>query len=270
MKKNKKTLLWKIIFPDKPLEPNYLFGTMHVRDHRAFRGWDYLVESINSCQQFAAEYNLAEGDATLLQEATRLPDNKTLDGILKPKIFKKLTKIVLRETGHDIALFNGSSPMLLHNVLTEAQLGKEENQPLDAKLFETAVALQKKLTGLESFEGQMAVFDQLDLYAQVKSLKDLALNFKKYKKDLHHTVELYLAGDIHQLLKKVKKTAGGMRKVLLYNRNIRMANNFEQIATDGSLFAAIGAGHLAGKKGVLHLLKKKGFTVKPVQYLELV
>lgn len=268
MKKKKKTLLWKVSHPERLLEPNYLFGTMHVRDQRAFRGWDYLVECINSCQYFAAEYNLAEGDAALLQQATRLPNGLTLEQILRPKTFKKLQKIVQRETGHDMTLFNHSSPMLLHNVLTESQLGREENQPLDAKLFETAVALDKKLTGLESFEGQMAVFDQLAIEDQVKSLKDLAINFKKYKKDLHHTVELYLAGDIHKLLKKVKKTAGGMRKVLLFNRNIRMADNFEQISLDGSLFAAIGAGHLAGKKGVLHLLKKKGFIVKPIKYLK--
>ncbi|MGB0863917.1 MAG: TraB/GumN family protein [Saprospiraceae bacterium] len=32
-----------------------------------------------------------------------------------------------------------------------------------------------------------------------------------------------------------------------------------------TLFCAIGAGHLSGKKGVLKLLKDKGYKVKPVK-----
>lgn len=267
MKKSKKTLLWKII-PPVPSYPSYLFGTMHVRDQRAFRGWQTLVDCIDTCAMFAAEYNLEEADVEQLQKATQLPAGLTIQNIVKPSTFKKLDNLVQQETDYDLSFFNHLSPLMLHNVLTESQLGKEEAEPLDAKLFETAQQLGKIMTGLESFEGQMAVFKKLDIQDQVKSLKDVALNFKKYKRDLNRTVELYLEGDIHKLLRKVKKTTGGMRRVLLYDRNIRMADNFEKLTLDGNLFAAIGAGHLAGKKGVLSLLKQKGFGIKPVLYLD--
>ena len=32
------------------------------------------------------------------------------------------------------------------------------------------------------------------------------------------------------------------------------------------LTIAIGAGHLAGEKGLIKLLRKEGYTVKPVRY----
>ena len=78
--------------------------------------------------------------------------------------------------------------------------------------------------------------------------------------------ELYEQSDILKLYKVTRKQAKGMRKILLFNRNDLMAKRIAQFASEQSLFASIGAGHLAGEKGVLRLLKKKhGFKVKPVK-----
>jgi uncharacterized protein YbaP (TraB family) len=63
----------------------------------------------------------------------------------------------------------------------------------------------------------------------------------------------------------VKKNAKGLRKMMLYHRNEVMAGRIAALARQQSLFAAIGAGHLLGGKGVLRLLKKEGLKVVPVQ-----
>jgi uncharacterized protein YbaP (TraB family) len=75
---------------------------------------------------------------------------------------------------------------------------------------------------------------------------------------------LYLEGDIQKLYKATKKGSGKLRKILLFNRNKIMANRIDQFAKEETFFAAIGAGHLGGEKGVLRLLKLKGWKVKPV------
>ena len=59
-----------------------------------------------------------------------------------------------------------------------------------------------------------------------------------------------------------------MRKVLLYDRNQTMVHQFMEFAQYNSIFAAVGAGHLAGAKGMLRLLKQKGYQVRPVYYDE--
>jgi Uncharacterized protein conserved in bacteria len=74
----------------------------------------------------------------------------------------------------------------------------------------------------------------------------------------------YAQGDIQGLYKSAKKDAKGMRKVLLYRRNRLMAKRFAEIASREPLFCAVGAGHLAGGKGMLRLLKNAGFSLRPV------
>jgi uncharacterized protein YbaP (TraB family) len=55
-----------------------------------------------------------------------------------------------------------------------------------------------------------------------------------------------------------------MRKALLFDRNKIMARRFAEMARQNSLFCAVGAGHLAGQKGMLRLLKKQGFKVRAI------
>jgi hypothetical protein len=74
----------------------------------------------------------------------------------------------------------------------------------------------------------------------------------------------YVAGDLQPLYQSAKKDAKGMRKVMIYRRNKLMTQRFEEISKKHSLFCAVGAGHLAGEKGMLRMLRKKGFVVKPV------
>jgi uncharacterized protein YbaP (TraB family) len=44
-----------------------------------------------------------------------------------------------------------------------------------------------------------------------------------------------------------------------------MAHRLNLMVREQSLFAAIGAGHLAGEKGVLRLLKKQGLKLKAIE-----
>ena len=43
-----------------------------------------------------------------------------------------------------------------------------------------------------------------------------------------------------------------------------MAEKIASLANSGSVFCSIGAGHLSGQKGVLRLLRNKGYVLKPI------
>jgi hypothetical protein len=47
-------------------------------------------------------------------------------------------------------------------------------------------------------------------------------------------------------------------------RNEIWIPRLERFFTKGSCFIAVGAGHLAGEKGLITLLRNKGFTVEPI------
>jgi len=264
-KKKKHSLLWQI--SGKELKgPSYFFGTMHVRDNRAFRGIDFLKSCIGNCDSFAAEFDLQDADNRQLQAAARIPNGESLEDFLNPRVYKKLDKLLIQETGHSLDNFKYSSPILLLNVLSEAQFQSENTMALDSTLYNIAQEADKKLLGLETFQAQISVFGKVSLKEQCRSLKKIATNFKSFKNEIKRTSELYITGDIQKLVKKTKRSIGSMRRVLLYDRNVTMANNFETFSAEHSLFAAVGAGHLGGQKGVLRLLKKKGYTVKPIFY----
>ena len=55
-----------------------------------------------------------------------------------------------------------------------------------------------------------------------------------------------------------------MRRVLIFARNARMAERFDELAREQALFAAVGAAHLPGGKGMLRLLKHRGWRVRAV------
>jgi uncharacterized protein YbaP (TraB family) len=54
-------------------------------------------------------------------------------------------------------------------------------------------------------------------------------------------------------------------KAMVLDRNTRMADRISKFIKDQATFIAIGALHLPGNKGVIELLRKKGFTVEAVK-----
>jgi uncharacterized protein YbaP (TraB family) len=54
------------------------------------------------------------------------------------------------------------------------------------------------------------------------------------------------------------------RGVLLDDRNKNWVNQLKDILKKENVFIAVGCGHLVGDKGLISLLKKEGYTVKPL------
>lgn len=265
MSKNKNTLLWEIRGDAIP-SPSYVFGTMHVQDERAFRNVDFIESCILKTDAFAAEYDLDIENPEAFHDIALLPEGQKLSELISPKIYAKLSKVFLRESGLKLQYFEDKKPVIILNMLGAAQFSEERQISLDQYLYNFAKTESKEMLGIESFESQLEIMRKMPMKDQLKSLKEMALNFGRYRRNIKKTTALYLEGDLIKILKKVKQTSGGMRKLLLYDRNLLMASRIAEIASGKSLFAAIGAGHLGGKKGVLRLLKKAGFEVRGVPY----
>ena len=55
------------------------------------------------------------------------------------------------------------------------------------------------------------------------------------------------------------------KDVLLDNRNQAWIPKIKAMAAEKATLFAFGAGHLGGEKGLITLLRKEGYTVRPVQ-----
>ena len=268
MKKNKNSLVWQFYAPATDLEQlpkvSYIIGTMHIRDERAFQFEQLFMDKISACEVFATEFDLDDTQVVSVTQALMLLPGTSLQTLMHPKLFKRINDVLKKQTGMELTTFNFMKPIAVTNFLSEFVLSKDRMLSLDETLWHFAKEHQKILRGIETFNEQLEILEKMSIDDQIKGLKDVVKNFPKFRKQLLNMTKLYEKADISQLYKVAKQTAKGGRKVLLYDRNTLMADRIADFSAQNTICVAVGAGHLAGKKGVLHLLKQKGFVVKPV------
>lgn len=259
----KNSLLWRLTPPNGGPD-SYLFGTMHVRDQRAFGWLDLALVCLNRCELFAAEFDLGDTDQQALAEALQLPEGKTLEQCLSPQAWKNLVRQMGKNNNLPVETLRQIHPMVISMTLSAQMLGEEANFSLDETLWRHAVNGGKQISGVETFEDQLRTLRTIRFDQHVGSLTYTLKNLKPQKKRIKKMLKYYAAGDVGALYQAARRDTKGMRKILLYQRNQNMANRFFEMANQKSLFCAVGAGHLAGEKGMLRLLKHHGFKLHPI------
>jgi hypothetical protein len=285
MKKKKNSLVWQILpskkqengldtvrrtplgegdnfSPNDEPQPSFLIGTMHVRDEQAFQFESLFKEKIDACSVFAAELNLTEAKQGK-QQPLFLPPEQSLDQILPNKTFLKMDKTVRRITGQSLMAFSHLKPIVLTNLILESILHQDRVISLDENLWAYATEKGKILRGIETYGEQIEIMEKMDLEGQIKNLKSTLKDISKTRRQIKHISCLYAQADIHALYKSVHKTAQGNRRLLLFDRNHVMAQRIAALASETTVCIAIGAGHLAGEKGVLKRLKDLGCHLSP-------
>jgi uncharacterized protein len=127
----------------------------------------------------------------------------------------------------------------------------------------------KPVTGLETAEFQLGVFDTLPQKKQIRFLIDASTDLDKGKAQMDSLIDNWAMGKPEQLAKLMNE---GMEDPVLYkklltNRNANWAAWIKQRMTKpGTVFMAVGAGHLSGPTSVPVLIKKKGLEAARIPY----
>jgi len=260
-KKKKPELLWQI---DKPGLPgtSYLFGTMHVRDLRAFDYKDLVCEKILYCDAFATEINLNQAEFLFGEQSMDLPEGQSLDSLFSPKKYAKIARFFHKTTGMPIQHFERAKPMMLTNFITSSFLNNDQPLSLDQFFWKFAEDENRILLGIETVEEQIDLMARIPIDYQAAALWSMVKNVSKFRKNLLKLSALYQEGNLAKILKSAKKSMGKLRKMMIYDRNEIMAHRIGLLISEQTLFAAVGAGHLGGKKGILKKLKSAGFRLK--------
>lgn len=259
---DQKAVMWSVSgehFPD-----SFVLGTMHVRDYRAFHSFEKAKQLIHACVHYYAEMDLEE--AALQQDSSDflIPGGADISDLIGRKKYKKIRSSLLRSFRIDLDNYRLFLPFLISNIIAESLLQQDHQEPLDHILWEFAAREGLKMGGLESFNEQQSVMRKIPMDYQIRSLKDLARNPSKFRKNLLSLVDNYIQEDIRMLYKQSRKSMGALRKLMLWDRNKNMADRIFQTLEKGPNFYAIGAAHLAGQKGVLNLLKQQGARISPM------
>lgn len=245
--------------------PSYLYGTIHIQRKEVFDFDTLVMQLFDTCQAYAME--VAMDEVNPMKAAKMMTLEKPLDSLISMEKFHKLDSIYEAETGSKLGMMKMTKPFFLIAQLMAEDIGGDMEMALDFYLFTKAKEAKKKTIGIEKFEEQMAAVDQLTIEEQVdiiiKSVEDSTSSMAKFDELL----KMYLDGNLMDLMKMMEDPAypEKFNKAFLHDRNIRMADRIAEISKEQMTFNAIGAAHLAGPDGVVALLRKKGFEVKPIK-----
>src|SRR4030095_3663904 len=79
--------------------------------------------------------------------------------------------------------------------------------------------------------------------------------------------DAYRKGDLDLLdsLESLTVFSDAFQEKFLYKRNEIQANSIDSIIKKSTLFVGGGAAHLPGKRGVIEMLRRMGYTMRPVK-----
>jgi uncharacterized protein YbaP (TraB family) len=153
--------------------------------------------------------------------------------------------------------------------------GLQTEYGTEAQLENVYLPTRGKIVGLETLAEQMRSFTNLTLAEQREMLaQDLAQTPAQNMDDVKTLHRLWRIGDADAIsawasakserLARTPAVARALDNRIVYERNRRFALRMAAIAAPNRpIFVAIGALHLGGPKGVLSLLRQRGFTVEP-------
>lgn len=263
-KSTSKTLLWKV-YKDDPSACHYIMGTIHTATSEAMTFKELAKVCINRVSVYAGEMNLDTVDRTTLTNFLMLPDDQKLTDFFPPKKYKKFKNLILKTYHLDLDKLIRFTPFYISNMLAEQSLEQTDSLALDYALWRYASLEGKEMRGLESFQEQCAIMKQIPLDYQLKAFKDGLRNISQNQKKINSLNKMYAQGELEKLYKSSKKSMGGIRSLMIYDRNKNMLNRILELFTQKSCFIAVGAAHLAGNKGILAGLKRAGFKVQMIK-----
>ena len=261
--------LWKVADADTTI---YLFGTVHVLPKdvvwydaaisTALEGSDILVTEIPMDPASEAAMQQLVGQKGLL------PAGTTLRSLLTPEQTEQYTA-ALAKLGAPPQAFDPLKPWLAGLTLSLAPLmqsGYDPNSGVEKVLL--AKVADKPKGALETAEFQLGIFDGMAQDAQVAFLMEAANNMDKTKPMLDRMVAEWVKGDADALAAVMNEGMDDPKvaEALLYNRNANWADWIKtRLDQPGTVFIAVGAGHLAGPKSVQDVLGQKGIKVSRVK-----
>jgi uncharacterized protein len=262
--------LWVVKDKDTTI---YLFGTIHILKpglgwfdeaiKSAFDRSDELViemvePSAAQSQAIFAKYGIDSTGKALtakMSEAERTPYSA-----------------LIAKLGLPIASFEALDPWAVAVTLQLVSLqasGFDPGSGVDGQLESAAIAAKKPVSGVETFESQLALFDNLPQESQLKFLAESVSGFDEMATGMAQLVDSWSKPDPEALAKLMNDGMSDpiLYKRLLSDRNANWAKWIDRrMKKPGIVFMAVGAGHLAGKDSVQMLLKRYKRKAERVKY----
>lgn len=263
------TLLWEISGKGLP-QSSYLFGTMHILCADDAKLSTNLKNAIKDSRQIYFEIdmdNMMEMLGAL--RFLKMTGDKKLSDLLTAEEYQKIKSYFEKNPSvMPLQMMESFKPFFISSLLSEQQMDCEVKGGMEQAIMTESKQFKKEIKGLETVQFQASVFDSIPYEQQAKELVKYIDSAGTNSKLTSRLLEVYKLQDLKKIEELTMEEEGGVASfmdLLLFNRNADWVKKMHTIMPSGSSLFAVGAAHLPGDKGVISLLRKDGFTVRPVE-----
>jgi hypothetical protein len=268
--------LWSV---EKGGRKSHLFGTVHVGlDLDASLG-EAGRTALDHAKRVFVEVDLTSADlfVTIVREAwarAELPPERSLRALLGPASWTRLT-----------ALYKGSvpperldrmepwfaalstMPLLAARHRSETASALQGKPPLDAAIATRAKKRGVPVTNLETTLQHILAFTAMGRSEAVTMIDEMISDPDAERREFDRLVRAYAAADDRQMVKeygRLLRRKPAMAEHLLFHRNEEWCQRLDLWLVDGGMFVAAGAFHMLGERGLVEMLRGRGYRVERV------
>lgn len=255
--------LWQVADEDTTI---YLFGTVHAlpKDRNWFDG--RIARAFAASDELVTEVDVSDVAASgqTMQSAGMLPAGQSLRELMTAEDRMEY-EAALVTLGLPVEALDRLEPWLASvtlALLPVMQAGYDPQSGVEMAL--SGRAGEKERGALETIEQQIALFDGMPRDAQLSFLDETVEALPEAANTLDAMVAEWIEGDADGLaaLMNAELTDPVLRERLLTSRNANWAGWIEQrLEQPGTVFVAVGAGHLAGEGSVQDYLRERDLKV---------
>lgn len=258
-----KEVRWPLyLFKKNENDCGYLLGTTHVGSEEMYPFPDSMQQIIMGSSLLVTEVNIEGFLFGIDPEDMLLPnEEKITDDMSEETIIKFVS--VLEEVGIPLEQVERTKMSFISAMITFQNNNVYKTEyAVETMLKELAPNIPN--SGLETMQQQLNMLDAVYQDMTKEQWLDGIDDTKNTEEELHNLMDAYIGGYLEiYFLEHIKNQKILSEEELLHVRNEKWISQMVIIAEEEKQpFFAVGAGHLYGVSGLLHLLEKVGYQIK--------
>ena len=265
-----KSFLWKV---QSSRSTVYLLGSIHFLKEDVYPLNQTIESAYESSDKLVVEANINEIgnlDLKTLSERAFYKNDDHVEKHVSPETYR-LIKKESKTLGMPVELLRTQKPWFLalsFQAMELVRLGYSPEHGVDYH-FLTRAQGKKRILELESLEEQLRLLSGFSDREQEQFLIYTLETLSSMDRQVGDMVRAWTSGDtqaMESILEDAVKPDPSLAPILqkLFDeRNVKMISKIDgYLNSGGSYFVIVGAGHLVGKKGIVELLRSKGYVVE--------
>lgn len=266
---SQKSFLWRV---QSKTGTVYLLGSIHLLKKEVYPLNKKIDSSFDKSDVLVVEANIndiSKMDVQKLLESAFYLNDETLEKHVSTGTYELIKKESGR-LGIPLELINKQKPWFLaltFESLELLKLGFDPSYGIDSYFLSKAKG--KKILELESLDYQIKLLSKFSDNDQELFLLFTLKDLDTLGEEADQLIRAWTSGDtkgIESILTKAVTEDNRMSSIyekLIFERNISMTSRIEDfLKKEETYFVIVGAGHLVGNKGIVEMLKGKGYLVE--------